>query len=152
MQRTSIYIASALAVFLSVVALGISAAVDTPRTLMSRADYGSAKKAIESESALAYAGCRNQKGAAREVCKAEVRGTERVKIADLQARYYGTAAAQENAREARVKAKFDVARVQCNVRGGDSEPDCLRAARDDQAKNLASLKARLELRRSGVPT
>ena len=140
MQRTSLYIAAALAVVLSVVALGISAAVDTPRTLMSRADYAAAKRAIESESTLAYAGCRDQKGAAREVCKAEVRGAERVKIADLQARYYGTVAAQESAREARVKAKFEVAKAQCNVRGGDSEPECLRAARDDQAKNLASLK------------
>ena len=140
MQRTSIYIASALAVFLSVVALGISAAVDTPRTLMSRADYNAAKRVIDRESGVAYAGCRSQKGAARELCKAEARGAERVKMADLQARYYGTVSAQDSAREARVKAKFDVARVQCNVRGGQAEPDCLRAARDDQARGLASLK------------
>lgn len=140
MKRTSLYVASGLAVLLSVAALGISAAVDTPRTLMSRADYGTAKRALEAESAVGYASCRNQKGVAREICKAEVRGNERVKLADLQARYYGTVSAAENAREARVKARFDVAKAQCNARGGAGEPDCLRAARDDQAKDLASLK------------
>lgn len=140
MKRTSIYIASGLAVLLSVVALGIGAAVDSPRTLMSPVDYHVAKRAIESESGVGYAGCRGQKGSARELCKAEVRAAERVKIADLQARYYGTVSAKENARQARVKAKFDVAKVQCSVRGGEAEAECMRAARDDQAKDLASLK------------
>jgi hypothetical protein len=140
MKRTSLYIASVLAILLSVVALGISAAVDAPRTLMSRADYSAAKRAIEGESGIGYAGCRTQKGAAREICKAEVRAADRVKVADLQARYYGTVSAQENARAARVKARFGVAKVQCSVRGGESEPECLRAARDGQARDLASLK------------
>jgi hypothetical protein len=140
MKRTSIYVASGLAVVLSLAALGIGAAVDTPRTLMSRADYTAARRVIETESSKGYAACRGERGSTRAVCRAQVRASERVKIADLQARYFGTVAAEESAREARVKARFDVARVQCRERGGEAQAECLRAARDDQARALASAK------------
>jgi hypothetical protein len=140
MKRSTLYLSSTLAVVLSVAALGISAAVDVPRTLMAPSDYNSAKRAIESEARVTYARCRSQQGSSRELCRAEARAGERVKIADLQARYHGTVAAADEARAARFKASYDVARARCTVEGEAQQPDCLRAARDENARAMANAK------------
>ena len=140
MKRTTVYLTSTLAVFLSVAAWGIGAAVDTPRTLMSPAVYAQGKKAIEAETRVAFASCRSQSGAARDICKAEARAEERIKIADLQARYHGTVSAAEDARQARVKAGFEVAKARCGTQMGEARVECLKSAREDRSRALADSK------------
>ena len=139
-KKTTFLLTTVLALFLSLAALGIGAAVDTPRTLMSRADYQAGRKAIEAETRVAFASCRSQTGADRDVCKAQVRAGERVKVADLQARYHGTVAAAEDARIARAKAGFDVAKARCELQPSSGKPDCLKSARDDRARALAQAR------------
>ena len=139
-KKTTFVITGLLAMLLSLGALGIGAAVDSPRTLMSRADYNAARRAIESATRGAYAQCRSHTGAERDVCKAQARAEERVRVADLQARYHGTVAAAEDARVARVKAGFDVARAQCEARMSSEKVDCLRSAREDRARALAQAR------------
>jgi hypothetical protein len=141
MKRTKLLVTSFFALFLvSVAAVGIGAAVDTPRTLMSPADFSAAKKMIESESRVALAACRGLSGADKDICKAEVRSGERIKKADLAARYHGTVAAADEARQARVKASYDLAKARCTSRSGEERVECLRAARDDKNKSLADAK------------
>ena len=136
MNRNTFYVTTFLALSLSVAALGIGAAVDTPRTLMSRADYSQARKAIEGETRVVFARCRTESGSARDICKAEVRADERVKLADLSARYHGTVAAAEDSRQARVKARFDLARARCSSQAGEARVECLRTAREDRGREL----------------
>lgn len=140
MKRTTVYLTSALGLFLGAAAFGIGAAVDTPRTLMSPAVFTQHKKAIEAETRVAFASCRTQAGSARDICKAEARAEERIKIAELQSRYHGTVAALEDARQARVKASFDVARARCGTQMGEARVDCLRSAREDRTRALADSK------------
>jgi hypothetical protein len=128
MKPNTVFLTSSFAIFLSVAALGIGAAVDTPRTLMSRADYSDGKKAIEAETRVALARCRESEGPAKNICKAEARAAERVKRADLQARYLGTVAAADEARAARAKAADDVAQARCGFRQGDKRAECLKLA------------------------
>jgi len=128
------------ALFLSLAALGIGAAADLPSTLMSRADYSMAKKAIGAEMRLAMARCRDVQGAERDVCKAEALAGERVKLADLQARYHGTFTSFEKAQQVRAKAAYDIASARCVSRAGDARVECLRAAREDQTRALAEAK------------
>ena len=137
MKRKTVFFTTALAGILSVAALGIGAAVDTPRTLMSPSDYSLGKRAIEAETRLALARCREAAPAQRDVCKAEARGEERIKKAELGARYHGTVTAQDDVRIARSKALYDVARARCSVRTGEERVDCLRAAREDRNRSLA---------------
>lgn len=138
MKRTKLMLTSFFGLLLmSLAAIGINAAVDTPRTLMSPADYKVAKHAIEAEVRATLARCRGVHGIEREVCKAEVRADERVKKADLAARYHGTVLAADEARQARVKALYEVAKARCGSQAGEAKVDCLRAARDDKNKSLA---------------
>jgi hypothetical protein len=140
MKRTTMYVSLAGALLFSAAAFGISSAMDTPRTLMSRADYTVAKQAIESESRVSIGRCRDVEGAARDVCKAEVRADERIKKADLDARYHGTVNAVADARLAHAKAQFDVAKAKCGSYGSEQKVDCLQAARTQKARAFADAK------------
>jgi hypothetical protein len=141
MNRTTLLVAGSLAVLLSVAALGISAAVDTPRTLMSRGDYRDARKVIDLGSRKALARCRDLDGTAKEVCRAEARADEKIRKADLDARYYGTVAAAEDANRARAGARLELARVRCEVSPAIDRDQCLRDARDDKSMGAARLAA-----------
>lgn len=136
MKRTTLFISLLLAVTASVAAMGISAAVDSPRTLMSRDDYRDALRGIEAASRDALGQCRSVDIATREVCKAKVRADERVRRAELQARYYGTASAASDVEVARVKAKYDIARAECAARTSDERLQCLRTAREARAREI----------------
>jgi hypothetical protein len=140
MKRTTLYATLVAALLVSATAYGISAAVDSPRSLMSPTDYSIAKKAIESQTRTALAGCRDMDGQAKDVCKAEARADERIRKADLDAQYRGTVAAAADARLARAKAQYDVARAKCSDQHGEAKLSCLRDARSEKAKALAQAK------------
>lgn len=140
MKRTTMYVSLAGALMFSAAAFGISSAVDSPRTLMSRADYSVARKSIESETRIALGHCRAVDGAPRDVCKAEVRAEERIKRADLDARYHGTVSAAADARLARAKAQYDIAKAKCGVYGSEQKVECLQSARAEKARALADAK------------
>lgn len=136
MKRTTLLLTLFLAVAASLAAMGISAAVDTPRTLMSRDDYRDALHGIDAATRAALGRCRSVEANARDVCKAQARADERVRKAELQARYYGTVSAAEEVAVARVKARYDVARAQCTARAPDDKLDCLRTAREARAREI----------------
>lgn len=141
MKKTTIYATLVAALLVSATAWGISAAVDSPRSLMAPSDYNAARSVIDSDVRVAIAKCRDDAdGGAREVCKAEVRADERVRKADLEARYRGTVGAAADAKIARVKARYDVAKARCSAERGEGRLACIRAARTDKAKELAAAK------------
>ena len=138
MKRPALYATSFLLLFAaSIVALGLGAAVDSPRSLMSPVDYAAGKREIEVAARRAIGQCRAEVGANRDLCKAQARAEERVQRAQLAARYLGTAAAAADVRQARVKARYDVERVRCDVDSSGAVSKCLRAARDARDRALA---------------
>ena len=140
MQSTTLYSTLIGALLVSAAAFGIGSAVDSPRSLMSPVDYGQAKHAIESETRQAIGKCRDEDSRARDLCKAQARAEERVRKADLEARYRGTVAAAAEAKLARAKAQYDVARVKCGNERGEDKLACLRSARAEKAKALTEAK------------
>ena len=137
MKKRSLVYMAILATGLSLAAVGIRAAVDTTPTLMSPVDFAQMKKGIEAETRLALGRCRDAAGSDREVCRAQARAEERIQKAELHARYYGTVAAQNAARTARVKATYDVAKARCAAQLGEERVECMRSAREDRTKLLA---------------
>jgi hypothetical protein len=136
MKRATVYVTSFLAVAMSVAALGIGASMDMPRTLMSPVSYEQLKREIEADTRLLLGRCREGDTMARELCRAEARSAERVRKAELHASYYGTVAAQQEVRLARVRAAYDVARTRCGAQPGEARIDCLRAARAERERLL----------------
>lgn len=140
MKSTTLFATIAGAILVSATALGISAAVDSPRSLMSPVDYGAAKKAIESEAHASLAKCRDLDSQAQDLCKAEAKADERIRKADLDAQYRGTVAAAADARLVRAKAQYDIARTKCGGQHGEGKISCMRSARAEKAKALTHAK------------
>jgi hypothetical protein len=140
MKRTTMYATIIGALMVSATAFGISAAVDSPRSLMSPVDYSAAKTAIEGDLRGALTKCRDLEDQGKDICKAQARANERIRKADLEADYRGTVAAAADAKLARAKAQYDVARVKCGGEHGEGKLSCLRSARSDKAKALSEAK------------
>jgi hypothetical protein len=140
MKRTTVIGTLLGALLLSAAAWGISAAVDTPPSLMARPDYDASKTLIESDARQAMARCRDLEGQAKDVCRAEARADERTRKADLEARYRGTIAAAAEARVAHARAQYDVAKARCSSAHGSDRLACMRAAREEKAKALSDAK------------
>ena len=140
MKRTTLFATLAGALLVSATAFGISAAVDSPRSLMSPNDYSVARKAIESEGRVVASKCKDLDGQARDICKAEARAEELVKKADLEAQYRGTVMAAADARLARAKANYEVAKARCGNERGEDKLSCLKSARAEKAKALEAAK------------
>lgn len=140
MKKTTLVATLAGALLVSATAFGISAAVDSPRSLMSPVDYSAAKKAIESDIHAAMAKCRGEDTRSRDICRAEARADEMVRKADLEAQYRGTVAAAADAKLARAKAQYEVARTRCSEERSEDRLSCLRSARSEKAKALEAAK------------
>ena len=139
-RRTPLYMGFMASLLFSAAAFGLSFAVDSPRTLMSRSDYALARQAIAAESRAALGQCRGVESAAREICRAQARAVERVHRAELDARYRGTVAAAADVRVARAKADFEVARARCNVLDSAQRGQCLQLARTAEARAVAAAR------------
>lgn len=109
----------------SVTAAGIGATIDSPRTLMPREDYAAARSIIDAETRIALAECRLLPDTVRQVCRVAARAEERVRQAELAARYTGTVGAASHAALVREKGRADVARAQCVERSGPDRRACL---------------------------
>jgi hypothetical protein len=139
-RRLPLYAGFIGSVLFSAAAFGLSFAVDTPRTLMSRSDFVLARQAIQDETRAALGRCRSVEMPAREVCRVEARAAERVHRAELDARYHGTVAAAAEVRVVRAKADFEVARARCNSLASAERLECLQAARTTEAKAVAAAR------------
>ena len=140
-MKRFLYLLSAVGVLFSAAAFGLNAHIgSTPPSLMSRDDYASAKQEIASEARQAVGRCRALEGNARELCRAQARAEERVRLAELNARYLGTFRAIEEARLARVRAGHDVAKAQCAMTQ-ESRAECAAAARSEKARALAEARS-----------
>jgi hypothetical protein len=137
MKRSTLYVLFTGGFLFSAAAFGIGSQIDSTPSLMSRGDYAAARQAIESEMRQSARLCRAMEGQARELCKVQVKVEEKVRKAELTARYRGTVGSAEEARLARVNAEYELARVKCAAVAGAERGDCLTAARELKSRTLA---------------
>ena len=134
-RRTTLYATTGSVLLLTLV-LGIGAMAESPRSLISQAAYLEAKRAIDAEARLALATCRAVQGREKDICRATARGEDRVRRAELEARYRGTVGAEVQIAEARARMRFEVAKAGC-LAWEDGRTACLAAARAERARALA---------------
>jgi hypothetical protein len=81
--------------------------------------------------------CKTLARNAKDICMAEARGNRSVAKAELNAKDKGTRKARQDAREARAKADFEVARQKCDEKGGNTKKVCLKEARAARTAAMA---------------
>jgi len=112
-----------------------------PKRTMTRAEYSSEKDSIEANYKTAKASCDSLTGNAKSVCKVEARSDEKSKVADLEARYKGTPAADKDARITKAKAEYDIAKQKCEDQPAAERSACKSSAKAEQDRAISDAKA-----------
>src|SRR3569623_1613347 len=77
---------------------------------MSKDQYKEAKDKIEAQYKTDKASCDPMKGYAKDVCKADAKGKEKVAKAELEQQYKPSPRNEQKARDAKADADYDVAK------------------------------------------
>jgi hypothetical protein len=112
-----------------------------PKRTMSRAEYTSQKDTIESAYKTAHSGCDSMTGNAKSVCRVEAKSDEKGKLADLEAQYKGTPAADTDAKVAKARAQYDVAKQKCEDRPSAEQKSCKADAKAEETRAISDAKA-----------
>ena len=136
-RRTPLYATTASFLLLTL-AVAIGATAESP-SLMSQQDYLGARRGLEADWRLDLAQCRAREGGEKDMCRAAARGADRVRKAELEARYRGTVGAGAGIEQARARMRYDVAKAGCLSRV-DDRSSCLAAARAERVRALADAR------------
>ncbi len=113
-----------------------------PKRAMSRAEYSAERERIQADYKSSHEACKPLSGNSREVCRVQARSDEKMRLADLQARYKATPSAQADARVAKAKAQYEVAKQKCEDQPASDRAACRRNAKADESRAVASSSSR----------
>ena len=107
---------------------------------MAQADYQAAKSRISADHDADKIACGSLAGNAKDICKEEASGKEKVGLAELEYRYTGKAADHNKLMEAKAEAAYEVAKEKCDDLAGNKKDVCVKQAKAVEAKALADAK------------
>lgn len=106
-----------------------------------RAEYDAGKDGIEVTRKAALDACKPMSGNAKDVCQAQAKADASIAKAELEAKYKGTRESAYDARVARAKAHYDVAKEKCDDFAGNQKAVCVKEAKAAETRALADTKA-----------
>ena len=115
---------------------GVAAQAQT----MSKEEYKMAGEKISADYKAGKIPCASLAGNAKDICMAEVKGTEKTAKAELDANYKPSAKAHRNARDAKADAVYTVAKLRCKDHAGNAKDVCIKEAKSVEAASKADSK------------
>ncbi len=85
--------------------------------------------------------CNGLSGNAKDICQAEVKGKQKIALADLDARTKNTVKARQDARMVRADVQYNIAKEKCDDLAGNKKDVCVQEAKAVQTKARADAKA-----------
>jgi hypothetical protein len=117
---------------------------------LSPEQYRAEKDGIAAEYKAAKASCASLAGNAKDVCKVQAAGEEKVSKAELEARYRPTVDRSYKARLARADANFALAKQECDDRAGNAKDVCVKEAKAAAVAARADAKAQMEIAKANI--
>jgi len=111
---------------------------------MSKDEYKAAEKRISAEHKLDKASCDSLSGNAKDICKAEAKGKNKVAEAELEAQYKPSKKATYEVSVTRAEADYAVAKEKCDDKAGNDEDVCEKEAKAALVRGKADAKAQLK--------
>ena len=108
--------------------------------MMGKAEYSAAKDHISADFKAAKAACDKFDGNAKEVCREQAKGKEKVARAELEANYSGKPADANKLAVARADSTYAVAKEMCDDKAGNAKDVCVAEAKAAHTKALADAK------------
>ena len=115
-------------------ALGVGAAgvVAGTEAAMSKTAFEAAQDRIEAQAEAQAKACARFKGHAKDLCRVQARGWEKVAKAQLEAQHEPSPEAQKNVKFARAEADHDVARRRCEPLKERARDLCVERAKHER--------------------
>jgi hypothetical protein len=105
------------------------------------AEYKAARDKIEADYKAAKAACDAMKDNAKDVCIEEAKGKEKIAKAELDQKQKPSDGNARKVAEAKVEARYEVAKEKCDDQKGDAKDACVKQAKAEEAKGKADIKA-----------
>ncbi|MDO8280652.1 MAG: hypothetical protein Q7T63_21370 [Burkholderiaceae bacterium] len=133
-MKTSPYLKTSLAVAAALLLSVVQAAA------MTKAEYDAAKTRISADYKVDKTACSSFASNARDICKKEAEGKEKIARAELKANYSGKPADQTDVRVVMAKAAYGIAREKCDDKSGNDKNVCVKEAKATETRELANAK------------
>ena len=122
-------------------AIGLAFSAGAMAENMSKEQYKSGKAGIATDYKTDMAACGAYAGNAKDICKAEADGREKVARAELEAGYKPSNDASYKLRVAKAEAVFAVAKEKCDDKSGNVKDVCVQEAKAVSVAAKADAKA-----------
>ena len=97
-------------------------------------------KAIDAQHKAAMDKCKDLKGNAKDICKAEANGQRKVAKAEAELKEQDTPKNRMKVNEAKADAQYDVAKQKCDDQQGKAKSACKKAAKTEHDAAIADAK------------
>jgi len=125
-------------------ALGLAFGTCAMAASMTEEQYKAGRDAIAAEAKGEKAACGSFAGNARDICKAEADGREKVARAELEAGYKPSVDANYKLYVARAEAAYAVAKEKCDDKSGNVKNVCVKEAKADRVAAKTDAKAQMK--------
>lgn len=110
---------------------------------MSKADFKLGKERISVDYKAAKSACASLSGNAKDVCKVDAKGKEKVARAELEAQYEPTVKNHYEVRVAKAEADYALAKEKCDDLAGNPKDVCVKEAKAAQVAAKADAKVQM---------
>jgi len=125
-------------------AIGLAFSVSAMAENLSKKQYASFEKNIETEYKAAKIRCDSLAGNANDICVAEAKGNRDVAEAELEAKYKPSIKNSYNVRVAKADADYSVADQKCDDKDGNDEDVCEKEAKAARIHAIADADTQLK--------
>jgi hypothetical protein len=107
---------------------------------ITKAEYNTAKDRISADYKAEKAECSSSSGNAKDICKEQAKGKEKVSRAELEYKYSGKVGDAYKVSIAKADSEFAVAKEMCDDKTGNAKSLCRTEAKSTHTKALANAK------------
>lgn len=125
-------------------AIGLALSTGAMAQSMSKPDYTAGKDKISADFKTDKAACAPLAGNAKDICKAQAKGKEKVARAELEHSYKPSAKTLKQHRDAKANADLAVAKERCDDQTGNAKDVCVKEAKAAAVAAKADAKVQLK--------
>lgn len=125
---------------ISTAALATAFAATGIAATIAPATYAQARNELQTSYKAEREACDKQSGNAKDICVETVKGSQNVAMAHLQYQRSGDTKDMTKLNEARVEARFELAKEMCDDQAGNAKDVCMAQAKAEHDKAKANVK------------
>ena len=124
--------------------IGLGLSVGAVAQAMTKLQYKTAQTGINADNKAAEAACDAYSGNAKDICREQASGKQKVAMAELNAAFTPSEEASYQVRVARADANLDLAREKCDDLAGNVKDVCVKKAKATAATAKANAKVHMK--------